>query len=120
MAKIKMQININDSFANKIQEDLDEQVKEVTLQIKNMVEDLKDATPKRTGYAASRWEFETAQRYKVSFSLKNTFIINIDKEINYFITNDAPYISYLNAGSSIQAPAYFVEQTILNNGFVPT
>ena len=30
------------------------------------------------------------------------------------IENDVPYISYLNQGSSTQAPAYFVERAVLS------
>jgi hypothetical protein len=52
--------------------------------------------------------------------LQNRFIIKIGKEAVFNIENDAEYISYLNAGWSKQAPAYFVEQTLFQNGFVPT
>jgi HK97 gp10 family phage protein len=62
----------------------------------SLVKALEDATPVDTGYASSRWKAE---------------IIG-DKAV---ITNDAPYIDELNRGSSQQAPAFFIEKTVLEN-----
>lgn len=63
-----------------------------------IVADLQAATPVDTGYAQSRWKHDGVS-----------------------ITNDAPYIEELNAGHSKQAPAYFIEQTVLNEpGVIPS
>jgi hypothetical protein len=56
-----------------------------------IVSDLQAATPVKTGFARSRWQHNGVS-----------------------ITNDAPYITELNAGHSQQAPAFFIEQTVLN------
>jgi len=58
---------------------------------------LQEATPKDTGFAAGSWKFIKAAK---GFKLLNT----------------APYIDRLNAGSSRQAPAHFVEVTALKYG----
>ena len=82
--------------------------------VTSLVEDLETVTPKDTGYAASRWEAEES-------SFIETVISAIRfKDKPYIVKNDAEYISYLNEGSSTQAPAKFVEQTVLNQGFKPT
>ena len=52
---------------------------------------MQDATPVDTGYAQSQWR----------------------KDEKGNIVNDADYIDRLNAGTSQQAPAYFIEQTLL-------
>jgi hypothetical protein len=60
---------------------------------------LAQATPVDTGYAQSRWA----------------------KDADGNITNDAVYIEELNAGHSKQAPAYFIEQTLLSQpGIIPS
>jgi hypothetical protein len=55
-----------------------------------LVEKLKEATPVDTGYARDAWRIKDSK-----------------------IVNEAPYISELNAGSSKQAPSYFVEKIVL-------
>ncbi len=66
-------------------------------QVAAMEADLVAETPVDTGYARSRWK--TAEVGEV-----------------FVTTNDAPYIEHLNAGSSKQAPAHFVEQVALKYG----
>jgi len=56
---------------------------------------LKEATPVDTGFAEHHWETERHG--------------NTAK-----ISNATPYISELNAGTSKQAPAHFVEKTVLS------
>jgi hypothetical protein len=58
---------------------------------KELVEDLKAATPVDTGTAQEGWEVKGNQ-----------------------IENLVPYIEPLNEGSSKQAPSYFIERTLLN------
>jgi hypothetical protein len=59
---------------------------------KELLEDLKAATPVDTGRARDGWVED-----------KNG------------IKNDVPYIEELNEGSSQQAPTHFIERTILSN-----
>jgi hypothetical protein len=61
-----------------------------------IIKNLKDATPVDTGAARDAWKLQTG--------LLNTTSI----------VNDKAYVSDLNAGSSKQAPAHFIEQTVLN------
>jgi HK97 gp10 family phage protein len=79
------------STVNKVEK---KELKEVA---NELVEKLEIATPKDTGYAASRWEVNS----------------HTEKKLN--IVNDADYIGYLNEGSSQQAPAHFIEQTVLQH-----
>ena len=60
-----------------------------------IVEELKEETPVDTGFARDSWEIE--------FSFEKTATI----------VNKAEYIQQLNDGSSSQAPAHFVENTVL-------
>jgi len=62
-----------------------------------MVHALKDETPVDTGRARDNWEYEL-------------------KDGKAIIRNDTPYIEDLNHGSSKQAPAFFVEKTLLKHG----
>jgi len=68
-----------------------ETVAQVTKIKQNLVEALRRATPVDTGEARDGWRVEG------------------DK-----IVNDVPHIKQLNEGSSQQAPARFVEQTLLS------
>lgn len=60
--------------------------------LNSVVEDLKEATPVRTGRAKAGWEVKDGH-----------------------IVNEVPYIEDLNIGSSIQAPALFIEATVLRH-----
>ena len=59
-------------------------------QIDKAVEALKEATPVDTGNARDGWRYE-----------------------NGAIVNDVEYIDRLNQGTSQQAPAHFIERTLL-------
>lgn len=61
-----------------------------TKQIHRAVEALKDATPVDTGNARDGWRYE-----------------------NGAIVNEVDYIDRLNQGTSNQAPAHFIERTLL-------
>lgn len=119
MIKLKLQVSptLKDKFEKAINNDIEKLIEDT---VKETVFDLKQVTPIDTGYAASRWDYYKSQELRFSFSLQNKFLIKLSKESVLYIENDAEYITYLNAGSSRQAPAFFVEQTILKNGFVPT
>jgi hypothetical protein len=75
-------------------------------------------TPIDTGYARSRWQRATEEAFKVSFSFSNPLLVRFT-EVRNVIINDAPYIQYLNEGWSKQAPPRYIEQTILQQGFIP-
>jgi hypothetical protein len=65
--------------------------------VNSMVNELKAATPVDTGNARASWTVTEVDRV-------------------FFVKNSAPYIQYLNMGTSKQAPAYFVEATALKYG----
>ncbi len=105
-------------FASKLANKLNTAIeKETENRVKELIVDLAFVTPKDTGYAASRWTYDSVEKpvitYKVKFS---NFLLNLGSK-EYIVSNDTPYIVYLNKGSSKQAPSYFIEQTILSNGF---
>lgn len=83
------------------------------------VERLKDAivlnTPIRTGYARSRWTLAPTTEYKMQYTVSYSGVFF--REAKFTISNDAPYIARLNQGSSRQAPAFFIESTIMSQGF---
>ena len=64
-------------------------------EVTSLIKDLKEATPVKTGKARDGWRQEG------------------DK-----IVNDVDYLSELNSGTSAQAPAYFVEKTVLRHELV--
>jgi len=71
--------------------------KNMRLNLTAMLMLLKQATPKDTGFASSRWTITGAfPRFRVE--------------------NDAGYIEYLNAGSSKKAPPFFIERIALRFG----
>jgi hypothetical protein len=76
------------------------------------------ATPIDTGYARSRWEYAEQTKFKISFKFSNKFLVGFTDKI-YTVTNDTPYIIYLNKGSSKQAPSFFIEKTLISQGYKP-
>lgn len=80
------------SISNHIKE---QSIKQEERVVKKVIKSLHDATPKDTGAAADDWQKE------------KTVLLGTS------IVNNKDYISKLNSGSSKQAPAYFVEKTIL-------
>ncbi len=91
MIKIKLKGSLS--------KDLDSAVKKVRDEkVQSLISALEAATPVDTGFAKSQWRLEGNS-----------------------IVNDADYINQLNAGSSKQAPEYFVEKTLLaQTGVVPS
>lgn len=92
--KIKL-TGMKGAMANVTKELQRQKAQAVEAEKAKLVTALANATPKDTGYAASRWKVEGNS-----------------------ITNDAGYLDELNAGSSKQAPAHFVETTLLANSNV--
>jgi hypothetical protein len=68
--------------------------------VKSLLHALVEATPIKTGAARRAWKMHKTPSG------------------NIYLVNDKKYIRKLNAGSSKQAPAHFIEQTVLNNNNV--
>lgn len=66
--------------------------------VQEMVAALSEATPLDTGLARSKWAYRQPSCEK------------------FVIINSVEYIKYLNAGTSKQAPAFFVEKTAMRFG----
>lgn len=62
-----------------------------TQKMNSVVQALKEATPVDTGEARNGWKIDGSS-----------------------IINEVEHIKYLNEGSSVQAPARFIEQTVLS------
>jgi len=87
--------------------DFDRELRRAALEVEEIASDdvnarmdfatnlLREVTPVDTGFARSRWR-------------NNKSVFRIGGQI----TNDAPYITYLNQGGSKQAPAFFIERVL--------
>lgn len=71
-----------ESVLTDVQENIDKLIADVAAEVESRV---RDRTPVRTGYARSRWQTEV-------------------RDDGFDIGNDAEYISFLELGSSQQAP----------------
>ena len=100
---------------------IERKIQDVALEVHaNVTED----TPVLTGWAANNWlpnikrpRTETVgSPDKVDTSSASTGLIKIASwksgDGPIFITNNVPYIGRLNAGSSVKAPAGFVEKAV--------
>ena len=91
--------------------------------------ELRKDTPVDTGWARANWIPQvdspftgvdgTRTRGAISTSAQaagtaQAAAFNIKKDTVIFITNNVPYIKKLNAGSSQQAPALFIESAVAN------
>lgn len=92
MLKIKLE-GVDAEFEKLSRELSAETTRRIPEAVVPLLSELSRATPVDTGFAKSSWRFE-----------KNE------------IVNKAPYIEDLNAGSSKQAPSFFVERTCLAHG----
>jgi hypothetical protein len=89
--------NVQASF-NVLSENRKQLTKEqARVQVSRMVNQLREATPVDTGFARSSWSVHEGVEA-------------------FFVENSAPYIQYLNAGTSKQAPANFIEMIALQYG----
>lgn len=116
---IKFEVKGLDRFQDRLIRELNTKA---NIKIKTKMDHLLDAliinTPIDTGYARSRWKYDTEQVFRLSFSFANpAFVKFIDTR--QVVVNDAPYIQYLNEGWSKQAPPRYIEQTMLQHGFKP-
>jgi hypothetical protein len=84
------------------------------------VNELSDVTPVDTGRARSAWSVNTTQEVFDDYpegSLTARPVLALgpipkDRIETLYLTNGAPYIAELNAGSSKQAPPRFIEKTV--------
>lgn len=78
--------------------------------------DLKIATPVDTGRARNSWSLNKTRAVRDADTnpLESPILgpIPRDRVESLYITNGVPYIKELNAGSSVQAPPRFVENTL--------
>lgn len=98
------------------------------------------STPVDTGHARSNWivqlnsaateeisnvdqsgkvsSFERSGLGAISRGEQVIGRFNVQRDMSIHISNNVPYIEQLNAGSSTQAPAGFVQQAIANGVFI--
>jgi hypothetical protein len=80
--------------------------------------DLVAATPVKTGRARASWQLSKSPKNKVdnlngvSSAAPLLGPISKNRIEALYLTNGTPYIANLNAGSSTQAPARFIERTL--------
>jgi len=90
----------------------------------NAVVALQQATPVDSGRARASWNISTEEGdFKKGFGaidtdslLRTTALTQTNSEgliSDIYLTNSAPYINELNRGKSDQAPARFIEKTLL-------
>jgi hypothetical protein len=85
MIKLKVKGNLNKD----VRAEIEKQRQKIT---EDLLNKLKEATPVDTGNARDGWKIDGRN-----------------------IVNNVNYISVLNEGTSKQAPAHFIEKTVLNN-----
>ena len=116
---IRFKVEIPQRLERRIQTEFGNKAnREINRRLDNLLDALIQNTPIDTGYARSRWKKSTEEVFKLSFSFRARGFIRFTETIQV-LGNDAPYIQYLNQGWSKQAPPFFIEQTILQQGFTP-
>ena len=113
------------SFATPIINDVvnhsDERAREFAIAVRD---NLIDATPKDTGWAAINWEVSVPGQETPASEIEGSVSLEaIERAYEaatlptgvpaYRVVNDIPYIKRLNSGSSTQAPAGFVQATLI-------
>ena len=81
----------------------------------NVQAELVEATPVDTGFAAANWQLSIGEPADGTVDLSGSVADLVGYTIDQgpvYSTNNATYIQRLNAGSSTQAPAGFVEVAI--------
>lgn len=115
---LKLSISGFEKLANKLASQINSAIeREAEQRVKILVRNLALATPVDTGYAASRWTYAEKKDSTLIYKVKAGSVFFNFNVKEYAISNDAPYIIYLNQGWSKQAPSYFIEQTIMSSGF---
>jgi hypothetical protein len=101
--------NLESEFLRLRKSTNDEIEKKARIRSNALLLSLKNATPIDTGKAAASWNLQ----YNAPFQGTSAFVRNNDFAT---IKSDVHYMEYLNAGSSQQAPARFIERIALNYG----
>jgi hypothetical protein len=114
--KFNISLNGVKNLLSKISEEYNKLVEsEAESSKRELLSTLIARTPIDTGYARSRWMASNTQDNAVtSYKVARSLYL---KDVSFVLINDAPYIKYLNNGYSKQAPAFFIEQTILSRGY---
>lgn len=119
MAKISIKLKgVKDEF-NRLDKETTEAINSLArVQALDTLTKLKSATPVDTGRARNSWALTqnktTFRDAKTGAVLPTTLPPISGNEIEtLYLTNGTPYIEDLNQGSSKQAPARFIEATIL-------
>lgn len=113
-----------EGIANTLLLRIESKIKEIVFDIHANLVDPQEGTPRDTGWAANNWVPQIKSEYagtagspgKVDSSAAENGLNKVatwksgQGPIN--ITNNVPYIGRLNAGSSKQAPAGFVERAV--------
>jgi hypothetical protein len=92
------------------------QLKNVESTFKQLFSDARKDLQKQALPVATSLKEELAVRTPVDTGLAQASWKIAETEKGYDISNEVPYIEYLNAGSSQQAPEFFVEKTALKYG----
>ena len=107
MARISIRLRGIGSTFRELNEDITEEVAEDTRsEAGELYRNLQAATPVDTGFARSSWRVSRVTR-------------GFGRESEIIIENTAEYIDDLNRGSSRQAPARFIENTVLRQDLTP-
>lgn len=118
-----MAVTVNVKGVSKTFNEADEEMNRIinSLQRANAftaVNELAYVTPVDTGRARSSWRLTKSAADKIDTKFNKSVVpamlgpIPSDRIESLYITNGTPYIVNLNAGSSMQAPSRFIENTL--------
>jgi|SaaInlStandDraft_1057018.scaffolds.fasta_scaffold69716_2 hypothetical protein len=108
---------------NKLDKETTQTVNELArIQAFDTMNKLKMATPIDTGRAKNSWTLTMNKNSFKDAKSGGSFVTTLpavsDSKIEtLYLTNGTPYIENLNQGSSRQAPARFIESTILSSNY---
>lgn len=110
--------NVKQEFERMRREAEEEAARKTLGEVKAILQALIEATPYDTGEASRGWRIGANDGLLNGGSPSGaTGVTVVTKTGNgqFYITNDVEYIADLNRGHSDQAPAHFIERTILSN-----
>jgi HK97 gp10 family phage protein len=93
-------VGVARTFAELKEKVEEEGITKIGAKCAEMMQELKDSTPVDTGNARDSWTLFKTRNVRMPFVVGNT----------------TTYIQYLNAGSSKQAPSFFVDKIALRYG----
>jgi len=113
-----------EAAGDKLLRRIETNIKHVALDIHANLVDPNEGTPRDTGWAANNWVAQVGSAFRGLVGSRkrvdSSKAMNAGQEISkwksgsgpIFISNNVPYIGRLNAGSSSQAPAGFIEKAV--------